>query len=138
MQQFLHLIINKSPESTRTINLSLLCFHKFCTCINSIRIPSTLQSPLSYHVRTIQRLNNLLWFQASLNTNAYTHTHLCPQQNTKELRLNGKGYWGRMDNYICMVESLQCSCETIITVLISYTSIQNGFGVKKKKFFLIF
>ena len=40
-----------------------------------------------------------------------------------------------MDNYICMVESLQCSPKTITTVLISYTSTQNGFGVKKKLFF---
>ena len=40
-----------------------------------------------------------------------------------------------MDNYICTVESLQCSPETIITVLIGYTSTQNGFGVKKNFFF---
>ena len=38
-----------------------------------------------------------------------------------------------MDNYICMIESLQCSPETIITVLISYTSMKNGFGVNFKK-----
>ena len=34
---------------------------------------------------------------------------------------------------VCMAESLHCSPETIITLLIGYTSIQNVFVVKKKK-----
>ena len=38
---------------------------------------------------------------------------------------------GRIDT--CMAESLHCSLETIITLLIDYTPIQNVFGVKKKK-----
>ena len=32
-----------------------------------------------------------------------------------------------------MAESLLCSPETITTLLIGYTPIQNGFGVKKIK-----
>ena len=36
-----------------------------------------------------------------------------------------EGVWGEMDTYICMAESLHCSPETITTLLIDYTSIQN-------------
>ena len=36
-----------------------------------------------------------------------------------------KGGWGRMDTCICMAESLFCSPETITTLLIGYTTIQN-------------
>ena len=45
------------------------------------------------------------------------------------------GVWGRMDTCICMAESLHCSPGTITTLLISYTPIQNVFGVRK--FFFI-
>ena len=38
--------------------------------------------------------------------------------------LDGRGVWGRMDTCICMAESLCCLPE-IITLLISYTPIQN-------------
>ena len=41
-------------------------------------------------------------------------------------------YWRRVDICIYIAEeSLHCSLETIATLLISYTSIQNAFGVKK-------
>ena len=46
-------------------------------------------------------------------------------------RLNGKGVWGRMDTCIWMAESLRCSPETITTLLVGYTPIQNK---KFKKF----
>jgi len=36
-----------------------------------------------------------------------------------------EGVWGEMDTYICMAESLCCSPETITTLLIDYTPIQN-------------
>ena len=39
--------------------------------------------------------------------------------------LDGKMVSGRMDTCICMAESLPCSPETITTLLISYTLIQN-------------
>ena len=39
--------------------------------------------------------------------------------------LDGRGVWGRMDTCICVTESLHCSPETITTLLISYTPIQN-------------
>ena len=39
--------------------------------------------------------------------------------------LDGRGVWGRMDTCICMAESLLCSPETITTLLIDYTPIQN-------------
>ena len=39
--------------------------------------------------------------------------------------LDGRGVWGRMDTCICMAESLHCSPETITTLLIGYTLIQN-------------
>ena len=45
----------------------------------------------------------------------------------------GRGFWGRMDTCICMTESLPCSLETIKTLLIGYTPIQNVFGLTKKK-----
>ena len=45
--------------------------------------------------------------------------------------LNARGVWGRMDTCICMAEFLHCSLETITTLLIGYTQIQNVFGVKE-------
>ena len=47
--------------------------------------------------------------------------------------LDGRGVWGRMETCICMAEPLLCSPETITTLLIGYTPIQNAFGVKKIK-----
>ena len=43
-----------------------------------------------------------------------------------------EGIWRRMDACVCMAESLHCSPETIITLLIGYASIQDAFGVKNK------
>ena len=43
-----------------------------------------------------------------------------------------EGVWGEMDTCICMAESLRCSPETITTLLIDYTPIQNK-KLKKKK-----
>ena len=45
----------------------------------------------------------------------------------------GGGFGERMDTCLCMVESLCCSPETIITLLIDYMPRQNVFGVKKSK-----
>ena len=39
--------------------------------------------------------------------------------------LDGRGVWGGMDTWMCMAESLCCSTETITTLFISYTPIQN-------------
>ena len=39
--------------------------------------------------------------------------------------LDGRGVWGRMDTCVCMAESFSCPLETITTLLISYTPIQN-------------
>ena len=39
--------------------------------------------------------------------------------------LDERGVWGRMDTCICMAESFRCSPETVTTLLISYTPIQN-------------
>ena len=47
--------------------------------------------------------------------------------------LDGTGVWGRMDTCIRMAESLHCSPETITTLLISYSPIQN-----KKFCFVLF
>ena len=44
--------------------------------------------------------------------------------------LDGTGVWGRMDTCIYMAESLQCSPETITTLLIGYTLIQNKKKIK--------
>ena len=44
--------------------------------------------------------------------------------------LDGRGVWGRMDTCICMAQSLLCSVETVITLLISDTPMQN------KKFYI--
>ena len=43
--------------------------------------------------------------------------------------LDERGVWGRMDTCICMAESLHCSSETITTLLISCTAIQNIYGI---------
>ena len=48
-------------------------------------------------------------------------------------RLDGRDSWGKMDTCICMAESLHGSSETITTLLIGYTPIQNIFGAKKSK-----
>ena len=37
----------------------------------------------------------------------------------------GEGVLGRMDTCVCLAESLLCSPETITTLLIAYTPIQN-------------
>ena len=47
--------------------------------------------------------------------------------------LDGRGVWRKMDICIYIAESLHCSPETITTLLIGYTPIQN----KKFFFFLI-
>ena len=48
--------------------------------------------------------------------------------------LDGKGVCGRMDTCLCVVESLHCPPETVTTLLISYTLIQNKkFKIMKKK-----
>ena len=63
---------------------------------------------------------NLLW----------QHMELC---SVLCVSLDGRGVWGRMDTCICMAESLHCLPETITTLLIGYTPIQNALDVKKKK-----
>ena len=45
---------------------------------------------------------------------------------------DGRGAVGRMGTCMCMAESLRRSPETMTTLLIGYTPIQNVFGVKKK------
>ena len=47
--------------------------------------------------------------------------------------LDGRGVWGRIDTCVCMAESLCCSPETVTTLLIGYTPIQNKKFEKKKK-----
>ena len=48
--------------------------------------------------------------------------------------LDGRGIWGRMDTCIPITEFLHCSPETITTLLIVYTPIQNKkFRVWEKK-----
>ena len=47
--------------------------------------------------------------------------------------LDGRRLWGKMDTCMCMAQSLCCLSETTTTLLISYTPIQKGFGVKKIK-----
>ena len=42
-----------------------------------------------------------------------------------------EGGFGGMHACVCMAESLCCLPETVITLLIGYTPIQNVFGVKK-------
>ena len=44
--------------------------------------------------------------------------------------LDERRVWGRMDSCICMGESFHCSPETVTTLLIGYTPLQNVFGVK--------
>ena len=45
--------------------------------------------------------------------------------------LDESGVWGRMETHLHMAEYLCCSLETITTLLISYTPIQNK-KLKKK------
>ena len=46
--------------------------------------------------------------------------------------LDGSKVLGKLDTRIFMAKSLHCSSQTITTLLISYTPIQNVFGVKKR------
>ena len=46
--------------------------------------------------------------------------------------LGRRGVWERLDTWICRVESLPCSPETITTLLISYGSTQNKEFFKKE------
>ena len=39
--------------------------------------------------------------------------------------LDGRRIWGRMDTCMSMAESLSCPLETVTTLLISYTPVQN-------------
>ena len=39
--------------------------------------------------------------------------------------LDGRGVWARIDTCICIAESLLYSLETVTTLLINYTLIQN-------------
>ena len=39
--------------------------------------------------------------------------------------LDGWGVWGKGDTRMCMAESLRCSPETVTTLVIGYTPIQN-------------
>ena len=50
--------------------------------------------------------------------------------------LDGRGIWGKMDTSTFMAESLRCSLETITTLLIGYSPIQNA-KLKKIKGFLL-
>ena len=51
--------------------------------------------------------------------------------------LDGRGVWGRMDTCICMAKSLCPSPETITTLLIGYTPIQNKKFMEKKMLSLV-
>ena len=61
---------------------------------------------------------------------AIEHRELCSM-----LRgcLDGRRVWGRIDTCMCMAESLPYSLETITTLLIDYTPVQNKKVKKKKK-----
>ena len=52
--------------------------------------------------------------------------------------LNGSGVMGKMDTYVCMAESLHSSPETIITLLIRHTRIQNKIFPKLIKYITLF
>ena len=43
-----------------------------------------------------------------------------------------RGIWERLDEYICMAESLCCSPNTITTLIIGYTPMQNKLKNKKR------
>ena len=61
---------------------------------------------------------------ATYNKYAYT----CPQAYTRahtQTPIHTSSPWGRIDTCICTVESLQCSSETITTLLIGYTPMHN-------------
>ena len=54
------------------------------------------------------------------------HRELCSMSSGS---LDGRGVWGETDTCICLAEALWCLLETITTLLIGYTPMQN------KKFF---
>ena len=56
-----------------------------------------------------------------------THLILCTS-------LDRRGVWGRMDTCICTAESFCCAPETITTLLVGYTPIQNKNFEKNKRF----
>ena len=57
------------------------------------------------------------------------HRELC---SMLRVCLDGKGVWGKIHTYTCTIESFFCPRETITTLLIGYTPIQNKeFCLKK-------
>ena len=47
--------------------------------------------------------------------------------------LDGMGAWGRMDIHICVAQSPHCLPETITTLLIGNTPVQNVLEEKRKR-----
>ena len=47
--------------------------------------------------------------------------------------LDGMGAWGRMDIHICVAQSPYCLPETITTLLIGNTPVQNVLEEKRKR-----
>ena len=52
--------------------------------------------------------------------------------------LNERGVWGRIDTSIGMVESICYSPETVKTLLISYTPVQNKMFKEKEQVYVIY
>ena len=52
--------------------------------------------------------------------------------------LDGRGVWERTDTCTCMAESVCCSLETITTLVISYSPLQNKKFFKKNYVFSTF
>ena len=75
--------------------------------------PCQPQQPARTYCIAHGTLLNVMWqhgWDGSLVENGYMYIY---------------GVWGRMVTCICMAKSLHCSPETITTLLISYTPMQN-------------
>ena len=99
------------------------------------RIPAAAPSSWDFTYKTQIQSQSLLYLDGYQQGPTVGHRGLCSVICGS---LGGRGTWGRMDTWICMVEGLCCPPETITTLLISYIPIQNQkllFKKEKKKEF---
>ena len=74
---------------------------------------------LAQPLQSVESVLYLRWVtKKDLRTAKEPHSELCGS-------LDGRGVWGRRDACIGMTASLCCPSEAIMTLLISYTPIQN-------------
>ena len=86
---------------------------------------------VSYVLKLILHVHTAIFKMDNQQRPTVSHRQLCSILCGS---LGGRGVWGRTNTHLCTAESFCCPLETIATLLIPYTPIQN----KKFFFFLKF